>query len=110
MLSTRAENISNILVKAKKRSAAELIYKQLNGIFSIYKPPDTTTTELIRKLKYAFLKGLNGMACRPVEKFVRYDAEKKDYYLEDNKADTVQGKSSSFTVRITNKIQVFIKI
>ena len=95
MLSTRAENISNILVKATKRSAAELIYKQLNGIFAVYKPPDTTTIELVRKLKYAFLKGLNGMDCRPVEKFVRYDDEKNDYYLEDNKADTVQGKLHS---------------
>ena len=91
MLTIRPENISNILVKASKRSTAELVYKQLNGIFAIYKPPDTATVDLMRKLKYTFIKGLNNMSCRPVEKFIRFDEEKKDYYLEDNKADTVQG-------------------
>ena len=48
---------TNFLVKASKRSAAELIYKELNGLFAIYKPPETSTIELIRKLKLTFIKG-----------------------------------------------------
>jgi hypothetical protein len=61
MLSTSTENLAKyagLLVKSKQKSQAELIYSQLNGVFAIYKPPDTTHIDLVRKLKYTFVKGI----------------------------------------------------
>jgi hypothetical protein len=61
MLSTGTENLAKyagLIVKSKQKSPAELIYSHLNGVFAIYKPPDTTHIDLVRKLKYTFVKGI----------------------------------------------------
>ncbi len=61
MLSTSTENLAKyagLIVKSKQKSPAELIYSHLNGVFAIYKPPDTTHIDLVRKLKYTFVKGI----------------------------------------------------
>ena len=75
----------------KKLSTAETAYKNLNGIFCIYKPPDMDLYEIIDKLKTTLSEGINTLPCRPVEKIVKIDECNDKPMLAINYADTVQG-------------------
>jgi len=48
----------NFLVKSSQRSQAEKLYQELNGLFAIYKPPESTEIEVLKKLKFTLLKSI----------------------------------------------------
>ncbi len=75
----------------KKMSPAEIAYEKLNGILCVYKPPELDSLEMIRKLKFAFLKGFNELPSRPVEHVVEFNKNLNSVDLVPNKADTIQG-------------------
>lgn len=48
----------NFLVKATQRAPAEQLYQELNGLFAIYKPPETLEIDVLKKLKFTLLRGI----------------------------------------------------
>ena len=86
---------TKLLVNVPSRSSAELIYSKLHGLISIYKPPDIHILEIMQKLKQSFVRGINSLPCRPVEQIVKVDDQSGLVYIDENKADTIQGSFSS---------------
>ena len=76
----------------KALSPAEIAFNRLNGMFSIYKPPDMDLLQIYNKLKKIFYKGINELPNREVEDIIKIDEKKNLVYLDKNLADTVQGK------------------
>lgn len=89
----------------KKLSTAELAYKNLNGIFCIYKPPDMDLYDIIDQLKTNLTDGINKLPSRPVEKIVKIDEFNDKPTLAFNYADTVQGKFNKkiYSISINDK-------
>lgn len=81
----------NSIVKLKELSQAEMVYRQLNGLICIYKPPDMNMISVYQKLKHALVNGLNELPCRPVENRLKIDEEKNIAYVDKDLADTVEG-------------------
>lgn len=75
----------------KVRSPAELSFQKLSGLLCLYKPPDVDLIEIMRKLKYSFVKGINDLASRPTQQIVKFNDSTNSVYLETNSADTIQG-------------------
>jgi len=76
---------------AKVRSPAELAFQNLSGLFCVYKPPDVDLIEVMRKVKYGFVRGINALDTRPVQEIVKFDEANHSVYLQKNAADTIQG-------------------
>lgn len=76
---------------SKTHSPAEVAFQKLNGLLSVYKPPNVNLLEIIRKIKLGFVKGLNEVPARPVQEIVKFDDINRSVYLESNRADTVEG-------------------
>jgi len=75
----------------KKLSTGEQIYKSLNGLFCIYKPPDMDLLEIHKKLKFKLVNGINELPCRPIKKIVKFDEITNEPYVERDYADSVEG-------------------
>ena len=82
---------SFLLKNIVNRSQAERAYEKLSGLFCVYKPPDMDLLELMRKIRFVCLKGLNELPCRPVEQLVKFDDSNNRVYLEASKSDTIEG-------------------
>ncbi len=82
-----------VLNSFKKLTPGESVYKKLNGLICIYKPPDYDLVEIVNKLKYACVHGINLLPCRPIEKIVKIDESsenKNEPIIVDNLADSVE--------------------
>ena len=75
----------------KKLSPGEKVYKNLNGIFSLYKQPDMDLVDLYDKIKYKLVKGVNELPCRPIQNIVKIDQKTNEPYVGINFADSVEG-------------------
>jgi hypothetical protein len=75
----------------KKLSTGERIFKSLNGVFCIYKPPDMDLLEIHKKIKFKLVNGINELPCRPIKKIVKFDEITSEPYVENDYADSVEG-------------------
>ncbi len=82
----------------KVRSPAELAFQNLSGLFCIYKPADVDLIEVMRKVKYGLVRGINALDTRPVQEIVQFDEANHSVYLQKNAADTIQGSIMYFIV------------
>ncbi len=83
---------SRALVNPRASNEGERVYNKLNGLFSIYKPPDMDlATEGLRLLKHKLVYGINLLPCRPIEQMVKIDDESNEPRIEPNMADAVEG-------------------
>ena len=80
----------------KRVSVGEQIFRNLNGVFCVYKPPDMDLIEVLRKVKTTLLKGINDLPCRPIEKIVKIDEQTNKLYIGRNMSDSVEGDSRKF--------------
>lgn len=81
-----------VLNPFNKLTPGEAVYKKLNGLICIYKPPDYDLEEIVNKLKYTFVHGINQLPCRPVEKIVKIndDSPQHEPMIVNNLADSVE--------------------
>jgi hypothetical protein len=89
-MSRRSLRVINPL---KKLTPGESVFKNLKGLICLYKPPDYDVIEIINKLKYSFVHGINLLPCRPVEKMVKIDetsGKMLEPVIADNLADSVE--------------------
>jgi hypothetical protein len=70
---------------------SEKIFNKINGLICIYKPPGMKLADITQKLKHMFVKSLNEMPCRPMEKMVKVDDENEKIYITRNLADSPLG-------------------
>lgn len=80
-----------IVDKATTWTKSDEIFRKLNGLFCLYKPPDASLLDILRKLKYSLVKGLNELPKRPTEQIVKVNEQKNILTLRKNLADTVEG-------------------
>ena len=78
-----------------KQRPSDRLFKKINGLISIYKPPSMELGEIVDKLKYTFVSKINEMPCRPIEKIVKIDEETDQVYIAPNLADSPLGMCES---------------
>ncbi len=77
----------------------EFSFKNLNGLFCLYKPPDMNLEEITKKLKHYLVHGINKIPCRPVDKIVKIDEKNDDLVVDIDYSDRVEGKMKNILFR-----------
>ena len=81
-----------IVNAAKVINRAEAAFRNLHGIFCVYKPPDMDLATLNQTLKHNLVTSLNKLDEKPTTSIVKVDdTNNQIVYLDKNYADTKEG-------------------
>jgi hypothetical protein len=78
-------------------SPSEKVYKKLvNGIFCIYKPPNTDISAIHKIIKYTLVNGVNSLETRKVNDIVQVDNDINKIVTIKDEADTIEAVGHRF--------------